>query len=93
MKKFFIVTLMAGAAFACSRKNIASKDAAAQAALIEQGHTVHDAKCGKCHVLKDRAAFTTTQWEGIMQVMAPKAKLTEAETKQVTAYVKAGAKK
>jgi mono/diheme cytochrome c family protein len=63
------------------------------AALIAEGKTVYEAKCGKCHALKVVDVYTTQRWEGILRMMIPKAKLTEDEAKQVTAYVNANAKK
>jgi mono/diheme cytochrome c family protein len=63
-----------------------------QTASIEQGHTIYTTKCGKCHGLKNPADFTSAKWDGILKVMAPKAKLNDAETAQVAAYVKANAK-
>lgn len=67
--------------------------AASTTAMIEQGHTVYTTKCGKCHGLKNTADYTADAWEPIVHRMAPKAKLSEVETDQVMAYVKANAKK
>ncbi|MBS1653407.1 MAG: hypothetical protein JSU05_01070 [Bacteroidetes bacterium] len=63
------------------------------AALISQGKSVYEAKCGKCHALKVVDVYTAQRWEGILKMMIPKAKLTEDEAAQVTAYVNANAKK
>ena len=62
-------------------------------AMIEAGKALYDSRCGTCHGLKKVERFSVTEWEHIMRSMAPKAKLTEAETQQVTAYVNANAKK
>lgn len=70
-----------------------SSTANASAAKIEAGHQVYNAKCGRCHGLKDPANYTAERWVPIMQSMAPKARLSEEETAQVTAYVQANAKK
>ena len=43
--------------------------------------------------LKNTGDFTEAQWDGILKAMAPKAKLSGDETKQVEAYIKANAKK
>lgn len=58
-----------------------------------QGMAIHNAKCGKCHGLKVTSDYTAERWVSIMAVMGPKARLTEAETANVNAYVKANAKK
>jgi mono/diheme cytochrome c family protein len=65
---------------------------AAETASIDQGHAIYTTKCGKCHGLKNPADFTPTRWDGILKVMAAKAKLNDVETAQVAAYVKANAK-
>jgi mono/diheme cytochrome c family protein len=64
-----------------------------EAGDITVGKTVYETKCGRCHGLKNTADYTVERWPGIMRSMAPKAKLNEIETKQVTAYVMTNAKK
>ena len=59
----------------------------------DQGKIVYQAKCGKCHGLKNPADFTVSQWDGIMRKMGPNARLTTDETDQVVAYVRSLAKK
>jgi len=66
---------------------------AADANLLAAGKTVYETKCIRCHAMKPVAAFTEPRWDGILRIMAPKANLTQVETEQVTAYVKANAKK
>jgi hypothetical protein len=61
--------------------------------LLTAGKTVYETKCIRCHAMKPMAAFTEPRWDGILKIMAPKANLTQVETEQVTAYVKANAKK
>ena len=53
------------------------------------GKAVYSAKCGNCHKLKEPSRGNTTKW---IDRMAPKAKLTEDEKAQVTAYVSVNAK-
>jgi len=65
----------------------------ALAALVESGKAVYTTRCGRCHELKPVEAYTTTQWDGILKSMIPKAKLDEKQSAEVTAYVKAYAKK
>ena len=62
-------------------------------AAIAAGKTIYQAKCGRCHNLKNVGAYDERSWVGILKIMTPRAKLTETETQQVTAYVKANAKK
>ena len=57
------------------------------------GQSTFNAKCGKCHGLKPASDYTADRWVSIMQVMAPKARLTDTEKDNVLAYVKANAKK
>ncbi|RYY67550.1 MAG: hypothetical protein EOO12_00675 [Chitinophagaceae bacterium] len=71
----------------------ANSTAGATAATIEAGHQVYNAKCGRCHGLKDPANYTAERWVPILKSMAPKARLSEEETAQVNAYVQANAKK
>ncbi len=61
--------------------------------LAVQGKGIYDTKCQRCHQGKQAANYTSVQWESILEKMAPRAKLTEEETKQVHAYVMAHAKK
>lgn len=71
----------------------ANSTAGANAATIEAGHQVYNAKCGRCHGLKDPAHYTAERWVPILKSMAPKAHLSEEETAQVAAYVQSNAKK
>ncbi len=65
----------------------------ADATAIAAGQNTFNAKCGRCHGLKNPGDFTAERWEGIMDAMAPKAHLTDIEKANVYAYVKANAKK
>lgn len=80
---------------ACHKKSIPAVDGSARYSKtdVETGQTVYETKCKKCHALKNTENYTTEKWPGILKSMAPKAKLTEDETKQVTAYVMTHAKK
>lgn len=57
------------------------------------GQATFNVKCGKCHGLKVTTDYTADKWISIMQVMAPKAQLSDGEKETVLAYVKANAKK
>ena len=108
MKKATTIITLALLVFACSRKTVdtsqtstntpevtetAKAEAAAHAALVEQGKGIYTTKCSKCHATKTVTAYTATRWEGILKNMIPKAKLNEAEAQQVTAYVMENAAK
>ena len=57
-----------------------------------QGQSTYNAKCGSCHGLKVTTDYTSDRWVSIMQVMAPKARLTDVEKENVLVYVRANAK-
>ena len=63
------------------------------AASIAWGKSIFETRCVRCHGLKNTADYTSQRWEGILRLMAPKARLTQTEIQQVTAYVKANSKK
>jgi mono/diheme cytochrome c family protein len=68
-------------------------DATKPVAPEVMGQTTYNAKCGRCHGLKVTTDYTADRWISIMQVMAPKAQLTDAEKENVLTYVKTNAKK
>ena len=57
------------------------------------GQSTYNAKCGRCHGLKVVSDYTAPRWASIMQVMATKANLAEAEKANVLTYVQLNAKK
>ena len=63
-----------------------------EASLLAAGKTIYETKCTRCHGMKPIAFYAANRWDGILKLMAPKARLTETETQQVTAYVRANAK-
>ena len=60
---------------------------------IAAGKTLYEGKCGRCHDLKDPKIYSTDRWSTILKAMAPRARLNDEQTKEVTAYVMANAKK
>lgn len=54
---------------------------------IAQGKTIFENSCGKCHKLPDPTSHNSVQWVGIMNAMAPKAKLTDEQHKWVYDYI------
>lgn len=59
---------------------------------ITAGKATFNTKCGKCHALKNTMDYTVAQWTPILDKMAGYAKLTDAEKKNVIAYVNANCK-
>jgi cytochrome c5 len=58
-----------------------------------EGKTIYTTRCKTCHGVKPVAKYTGAEWENILKIMGPKAHLTESETKEVSAYVMANARK
>lgn len=51
------------------------------------GKTVFDNSCGKCHDLPNPPDHSARDWVGIMNSMAPKAKLNDQQHEMVYDYV------
>ena len=62
------------------------------ATAVIAGQAIYNAKCVRCHELKITSNYTADRWTVILDIMAPKAYLTETEKANVYAYVKANAK-
>jgi len=60
---------------------------------MEKGKTVFVTKCSNCHALKNPGDYTVDQMNNILKAEIPRAKLTNKEANQVTAYLLANAKK
>ncbi len=60
---------------------------------IEAGKEIYNAKCGRCHELKNEQDYTVEEWKPIMDRMAPKAGLDSAGKANITVYVNNHAKK
>ncbi|MCL8535946.1 cytochrome c [Chryseobacterium gallinarum] len=61
--------------------------ATSTAEQIAQGKTIFENSCGRCHKLPDPASHNPVQWVGIMNSMAPKAKLTDEQHQWVYDYI------
>lgn len=70
---------------------VAATDPANNPASVA-GAKTYEAKCGRCHGLKDPAQWTAEEWVPIMKSMAPKARLDSTERANVTIYVQTHAK-
>ena len=51
------------------------------------GKTVFENSCGRCHDLPDPTSHSAQDWVGIMNSMAPKAKLTDEQHQLVYNYI------
>lgn len=72
---------------------VTQTSAIVDATALTAGKLIYETKCTRCHAAKPAGNFSAERWDGILKSMVPKAKLNEAETEQVTAYVKANAKR
>lgn len=70
---------------ATSPKVTASEPLTAEA--LSKGKALFETSCVKCHMLPNPAKYTDTQWVGIMNAMAPKAKLSGEQSELVYNYV------
>lgn len=87
MKKFFLLAGIAGiSAVSCTPATQKGSEAQKQAMLAE-GKTVFENSCARCHDLPDPKSHNDQEWIGIMNVMAPKAKLTDKQSELVYNYV------
>jgi len=66
-----------------------SKDAG----IIEAGHTLFTTKCTQCHREKPIGKWTYEKLRPVLGAMVRKAKLSNAEIGQISAYVHANSKK
>lgn len=69
-----------------------AEDATANATLLElqQGRVVYIENCGSCHSLYSPDDYSTSQWPGIMNDMAPEAGLSSSDKALALKYVKKG---
>jgi len=108
MKKTFLYAVTAAIVFmSCHNKSVptvaernehpvvpvAPASPAVSAEILEAGRLVYTTKCSKCHATKPVENWTVDGWQPILKSMIPKAKLDSVQSAQVTAYVKANAKK
>lgn len=92
MKNIFLTAFVSSLLLAsCTPKSSsvaeAPKSATSTADQMAQGKTIFENSCKRCHGLPDPTAYTSVQWVGIMNSMAPKAKLTDEQHQWVYDYV------
>lgn len=76
-----------GFMFSCSPKTGVAGTKTITAEHLAQGKTIFDNSCGKCHDLPNPADHNAQDWVGIMNSMAPKAKLNEDQHQMVYDYI------
>ena len=88
MKKLFILPIaLLLIAFCCSPKTMApTKEMHIESNLV-QGKQIFENSCAKCHDLPNPKAFSRVDWVGIMNSMAPQAKLTDVQHQWVYDYI------
>lgn len=99
MKTISILTLTVLLLAACAAKktavvisdNDATRAAAkypgATLASLQQGKTLYEDNCGKCHGLKSPTAYNEEQWGKHVKRMAPKAKIDKTTENLILQYV------
>ena len=60
---------------------------------IAAGKIIYEGKCNRCHSLKNSQNFSSDSRTFILKTMIPRARLDDEQTKQVTSYVMANARK
>ena len=59
---------------------------------LAQAQTLYENNCAKCHNLKEPNSRTPEEWNNILKVMIPKAKLSYEDGRLVRAYLVANSK-
>ena len=97
MKKVLVIATLIILVWGCTHKTapqVTTQTApVSDATTIAAGKDTYIAKCQRCHQLKDPADFTIAQWVPILDNMAGRAHLTDAEKANVMAYIQINAKR
>lgn len=89
MKKgIFVLGAGLMALASCTQKPVtATGPATSTMDRLAQGKTIYENSCARCHDLPEPTAHNSVEWVGIMNSMAPKAKLNEEQHQMVYDYV------
>lgn len=85
------LVLLAGVActsqlYVPSEKNV-NKFMEASLPELQQGHDLYLNNCGKCHKLHNPSSQSNIEWKGVLEKMAPKAKLNEEQSFLIYRYL------
>lgn len=58
-------------------------------ASLENGRAVLTNRCVTCHALQPLAKYSKEKWQEIVEDMAPRAKLSETQARDLLAYIEA----
>lgn len=77
--------------YSCSPKTAPAPTAAKKelSPALAEGRTLYENNCAKCHKLYDTSDYTAEQWSPILERMKKKAKIDDATTAKIYAYVTA----
>lgn len=78
-------TKSSGEKVATSPKATAGEPLTAE--MLAEGKTIFDNSCARCHALPQPSKYSDTKWVGIINAMAPKAKLNARQSELVYNYV------
>lgn len=99
MKKLLILSFCLAIVASCASKKTvasltesdgaraASKYPGASLATLQQGKTMYEENCSKCHGLKSPTAYNEEQWGKHVKRMAPKARIDKATEELILQYV------
>ncbi|MGI9087362.1 MAG: hypothetical protein ACR2HH_06425 [Chthoniobacterales bacterium] len=59
----------------------------APTAVLERGRKILTTRCTECHLQQPIQNYTVPQWHAIVRVMAPRAKLSEADRAALESYL------
>ena len=86
MKKLFIVPAVLLLISSCTQKGTPGTKMS-ESQRIAEGKTIFENSCGTCHDLPDPRAHNDTEWIGIVNAMAPKAKVSTDQGALVYEYI------
>lgn len=61
-------------------------DTAATQSMLDEGKSILQTQCAKCHPMKDPKKFTPEKWNSYLSAMIPKARLTETQANALRIY-------
>jgi hypothetical protein len=56
---------------------------------LENGRAVLTSRCVTCHALQPLGKYSKERWQGIVEEMAPRAKLNDTQMRDLLAYIEA----